>query len=73
MTDAAQNPVEFVQRLLDLRDKHTSIIDRSFSADKQFHRTLREVCPLADDADAACCPTNKRMSYCHVLLAVLLS
>lgn len=38
-----KNPVEFVKSLLDMRDKHTTIIDRSFGGDKLYHRTLREV------------------------------
>ena len=39
--------MEFVQRLLDTREKYTRIVDSAFHSDKQFHKTLREVCVCA--------------------------
>jgi hypothetical protein len=49
-----QNPVEFVQKLLDIRDKHTTIIEKSFGSDKQFHRVLREAFETFLNTDARC-------------------
>lgn len=52
--EGAKVPVEFVQRLLDMRDKFTEIIDRSFRGDKDFHRTLREAFEHFMNLDARC-------------------
>lgn len=46
--------MEFVQKLLDIRDKHTLIIEKSFSNDKQFHRVLREAFETFLNVDARC-------------------
>mmetsp|Transcript_2907 Transcript_2907/g.8201 ORF Transcript_2907/g.8201 Transcript_2907/m.8201 type:complete len:480 (-) Transcript_2907:633-2072(-) len=37
-----KDPVEFVQRLLDLKDKYDTIIKRSFGGDKLFQNTLNQ-------------------------------
>lgn len=41
-----KDPVEFVQHLLELKDKFDKVILNSFCSDKLFHNTLNQVrCP----------------------------
>lgn len=46
VTDAekCKDPVEFVQNLLDERDKYDRIVMQSFSGDKAFRNALNQVC-----------------------------
>jgi hypothetical protein len=42
-SECRKDPVQFVQSLLDLRDKYSAIIDSAFDGDKDFHRALKDV------------------------------
>jgi cullin 3 len=45
--------VEFVQRLLNMKDKFDRIIEQSFNADRSFQQTLNQVCAQAAQARPA--------------------
>ena len=42
--EKTKDPVEFVQKLLDERDKYEKIIVNSFNDDKTFRNSLNQVC-----------------------------
>jgi hypothetical protein len=49
-SEAAKDAVAFTQKVLDLREKHTRIIQEAFNSDRLFVQALNasfEVCPLA--------------------------
>lgn len=41
--EGQKDPVQFVQRLLDFKDKYDRVIQKSFATDKQFQNTLNQV------------------------------
>ena len=53
-----KDPVEFVQQLLDLKDKFDAIVTRSFSNDKSFQNALNQVPPLRRHLPTACPPRH---------------
>lgn len=42
-SERAKSPVEFVQRLLDMREKYDIIVREAFHSDKGFNRALKNV------------------------------
>ena len=40
--ESKRQPVQFVQALIDLRDRYTLLIDEACGGDKEFHRALKE-------------------------------
>uniref|UniRef100_A0A7S1C1S1 Cullin family profile domain-containing protein n=1 Tax=Bicosoecida sp. CB-2014 TaxID=1486930 RepID=A0A7S1C1S1_9STRA len=53
-SEEAKSPVEFVQRLLDMRDKFGAIVSKSFDGEKAFERTLREAFEVFMNMDTRC-------------------
>lgn len=53
-SEESRSPVEFVQRLLDMRDKFSRILQASFAGQKPFERTLREAFEVFMNMDTRC-------------------
>lgn len=61
--ERAKDPVEFVQRLLEMKDKYDKIITQSLTNDKSFQNTLNQVRLITSDLSctttvAACLSTQ---------------
>lgn len=53
-SEEAKSPVEFVQRLLDMRDKFSRIVGTAFDGNKAFERSLREAFEAFMNMDTRC-------------------
>ena len=53
-SERAKSPVEFVQRLLDMREKYDIIVREAFHSDKGFNRALKNVRAGAAPTGGSC-------------------